>query len=115
MLASNLIQSVELLAAVSRNFAEKCVAGIEADVERCESMVEKSLAMVTSLAPRIGYDPAAAATLWQKMGTISKSSTPQFFSTHPAPENRQQKLTKLATKMAPYYEPDADHPVYVLN
>ena len=60
VLASNLIQSVELLAAVSRNFAEKCVAGIEADVERCESMVEKSLAMVTSLAPRIGYDPAAA-------------------------------------------------------
>jgi fumarate hydratase class II len=60
VLASNLIQSVELLAAVSRNFAEKCVAGIEADVERCESMVEKSLAMVTSLAPKIGYDAAAA-------------------------------------------------------
>jgi len=60
VLALNLIQSVELLAAVSRNFAEKCVAGIEADAERCESMVEKSLAMVTSLAPRIGYDQAAA-------------------------------------------------------
>ncbi len=60
VLAQNLIQSIELLAAVSRNFAEKCVTGIEADEERCQSMVEKSLAMVTSLAPRIGYDEAAA-------------------------------------------------------
>jgi fumarate hydratase class II len=60
VLAMNLIQSIELLAAVSRNFAEKCVTGIEADEERCQSMVEKSLAMVTSLAPRIGYDEAAA-------------------------------------------------------
>jgi fumarate hydratase class II len=60
VLAYNLIQSVELLAAASAMFADKCVAGIEADVERCESMVEKSLAMVTSLAPKIGYDPAAA-------------------------------------------------------
>lgn len=67
------------------------------------------------LAAKAGYDPAAAATLWQKMGSISKSSTPQFFSTHPAPENRQQKLTKLATKMAPYYDPNAHHPVYVLD
>ncbi len=60
VLAANLIQSIELLAAASRNFADQCVAGIEADVERCESMVEQSLAMVTSLAPEIGYDQAAA-------------------------------------------------------
>ena len=60
VLAVNLLQSIELLAAVSNVFQEKCVAGIEADAERCESMVERSLAMVTSLAPRIGYDKAAA-------------------------------------------------------
>ncbi len=60
VLAYNLIQEVELLAAASRVFAEKCVEGIEADKERCESMVEKSLAMCTSLAPLIGYDAAAA-------------------------------------------------------
>ena len=40
-------------------FADKCVEGIEADRERCEEMVEKSLAMVTALAPIIGYDRAA--------------------------------------------------------
>jgi predicted Zn-dependent protease len=67
------------------------------------------------LAAKAGYDPAAAATLWQKMGATSKSETPQFLSTHPAPENRQEKLTKLALKMAPYYESDGDHPVYVLQ
>jgi predicted Zn-dependent protease len=67
------------------------------------------------LAAKAGYDPAAAATLWQKMGATSKSNTPQFLSTHPAPEDRQQKLTKLAVKMAPYYDPQADHPVYELR
>lgn len=67
------------------------------------------------LAAKAGYDPAAAATLWQKMGAESKSGTPQFLSTHPAPEDRQAKLTKLAVKMAPYYDPDAEHPVYPLK
>jgi fumarate hydratase class II len=40
--------------------ADKCVAGLEPDRERCREMVEKSLAMVTALAPKIGYDEAAA-------------------------------------------------------
>ena len=60
VMAYNLLQSVELLAAVSVVFEEKCVRGMEADAERCESMVEKSLAMGTSLAPLIGHDAAAA-------------------------------------------------------
>ena len=67
------------------------------------------------LAAKAGYDPAAAATLWQKMGATSKSGMPKFLSTHPAPEDRQEKLAKLAIKMAPYYSPDADHPVYALH
>ncbi len=67
------------------------------------------------LAAKAGYDPAAAATLWQKMGAASKSSTPQFMSTHPAPDNRQEKLAKLAPKMMQFYHPDADHPIYPLR
>ena len=39
---------------------EKCVIGIEANEARCRELVEKSLAMVTALAPLIGYDAAAA-------------------------------------------------------
>jgi predicted Zn-dependent protease len=66
------------------------------------------------LAAKAGYNPAAAATLWQKMGANSKSRTPQFLSTHPDPENRQAKLAKLEPNMAQFYFPDAEHPVYPL-
>ena len=55
----NLLQSIELLTSASRVFARRCVAGLEADVQKCESNLEKSLAMCTALAPVIGYDKAA--------------------------------------------------------
>lgn len=57
--AHNLLQSIELLTSASRVFARRCVSGLEADVQKCESNIEKSLAMCTSLAPVIGYDKAA--------------------------------------------------------
>ncbi|MCH9650427.1 MAG: class II fumarate hydratase [Deltaproteobacteria bacterium] len=60
VIAYNLLQSIEILANGSSLLAEKCVAGIEANRERNREMVEKSLAMVTSLVPKIGYDAAAA-------------------------------------------------------
>jgi fumarate hydratase, class II len=59
VMAYNLLQSIELLARGSRVFAGRCVDGLEADAERCESNVERSLAMCTALAPAIGYDKAA--------------------------------------------------------
>ena len=59
VMAYNLLQSIELLAAAARVFADRCVAGLEANRERCEGLVEQSLAMCTSLAPIIGYDKAA--------------------------------------------------------
>jgi predicted Zn-dependent protease len=51
------------------------------------------------LATRAGYDPAAAATLWQKMGALPGDRPPEFMSTHPAPENRQAALTALVPEM----------------
>ena len=54
----NLLQSIELLGCAAKVFADRCVSGIEADKERCESLVEQSLAMCTSLVPLIGYDRA---------------------------------------------------------
>jgi fumarate hydratase class II len=60
VMAYDLLQSIDLLAAVTRNFETKLVAGIEADRDRATSLVEQSLAMVTVLAPVIGYDNAAA-------------------------------------------------------
>ena len=59
VMAHNLLESIELLTRGAVNFQEKLVAGLQADRERCESLVEQSLAMVTALAPRIGYDRAA--------------------------------------------------------
>ncbi len=59
VMAHALIESIELLSSAARVFADKCVAGLEANRERCESLVEQSLAMCTSLAPKIGYDAAA--------------------------------------------------------
>jgi fumarate hydratase, class II len=60
VMAYDLLESVELLAAGSRNFAVKLVDGLEADRARAESFVEQSLAMGTALVPEIGYDSAAA-------------------------------------------------------
>src|SRR6267378_2943435 len=57
--AYNLLQAVELLASGSRVFGRRCIAGLEADAEKCESNIEQSLAMCTALAPVIGYDKAA--------------------------------------------------------
>jgi fumarate hydratase class II len=59
LIGTQILESVHLLSAAARNFADACVKGIEADRERCGSLVEKSLAMCTPLAPVIGYDKAA--------------------------------------------------------
>ena len=57
--ACNLLQALELLAAASRVFARRCVAGLEADARRCEGYLEQSLSLATALAPALGYDRAA--------------------------------------------------------
>jgi len=59
VLAHNILESIRLLANAATVFSERCVAGIAANVERCNELVEYSMAMVTSLAPIIGYDRAA--------------------------------------------------------
>jgi fumarate hydratase class II len=59
LIAFNLLQSIEILGNAARLLAERCVEGIEGNRERCEELVERSLAMVTSLVPKIGYDAAA--------------------------------------------------------
>ena len=59
VMALRLLEAITFSASVVKAFTEKCVVGIEANQERCEEMIEKSLAMVTALAPVIGYDAAA--------------------------------------------------------
>ncbi|HEV8132823.1 MAG TPA: class II fumarate hydratase [Acidobacteriota bacterium] len=59
VMAYDLLQSIHLLSSVSRVFADRCVAGITANVEQCQRTVERNLAICTALAPRVGYDKAA--------------------------------------------------------
>jgi fumarate hydratase class II len=59
MIARNVVQSITLLAAAARLFAEKCVDGIEADRETCERYAELTLSAATALNPYIGYDAAS--------------------------------------------------------
>jgi len=59
VIARNLLESIRLLANVTRLFADRCVAGIEADVERCLAYAESSPSLGTSLTPHIGYERAA--------------------------------------------------------
>ncbi len=59
VMAHNLLESIRLLGNVCDVFCVKCVRGIVANEERCRELVELSMAMVTSLAPKIGYDRAA--------------------------------------------------------
>jgi fumarate hydratase class II len=59
LMARNLLQSIKLLASASRLLDEKCVAGIEANREQCETYAELTLSAATALNPHIGYDKAS--------------------------------------------------------
>jgi aspartate ammonia-lyase len=59
VIAHNLLVSMMILTNASRVFAERCVEGIEADAAQCAHWLERSPALVTALAPKIGYAEAA--------------------------------------------------------
>ena len=59
LIAYNLLQSIHLLGNAVNNFSKRCIQGLKADRQRCEEMVEKSLALATALTPKIGYEEAA--------------------------------------------------------
>jgi len=59
VMAYNFLQSVRLMADAARSFADNCVVGIKARVDNIKAGVERSLMLVTALAPKVGYDNAA--------------------------------------------------------
>jgi fumarate hydratase class II len=59
LLAYCMMHSLQLLADVARSFTEHCVEGIRANEKRIQELMERSLMLVTALAPKIGYDNAA--------------------------------------------------------
>lgn len=89
--ASNAVLSVAALSFI--NLPNSRVVEVEADRIGIE------------LAARAGYHPAAAVTLWQKMASVDKSKNKaEFFSTHPAPERRQENLLALGEPMMALYQ-----------
>ncbi|KRH99618.1 peptidase M48 [Curvibacter sp. PAE-UM] len=56
------------------------------------------------LAARAGYDPRAAISLWQKMNQLGGGRPPEFLSTHPSPDSRQQDLARISAVVMPLYE-----------
>ena len=58
VMAYGMLQSIRLLADAARSFTDNCVVGIKANEARIRELMEKSLMLVTALAPHIGYDKA---------------------------------------------------------
>ena len=59
VIAYSMLQSIRLLADAARSFTDNCVVGIRANEPRIRELTERSLMLVTALAPKIGYDNAA--------------------------------------------------------
>jgi fumarate hydratase class II len=59
MIGANILRSIDLLATAMESFATQCVAGLEPNRARIAELVDRSLMLVTALAPEIGYDAAA--------------------------------------------------------
>ncbi len=75
LIIANYLRSVHLLADACESFEEHCARGIEPDLEKIREHVGRSLMLVTALAPRIGYDKAAAiAKKAHKEGTTLKEA-----------------------------------------
>ncbi len=76
LMAHAVLQSIDLLDDACRSFQAHCIEGLEADTRRISDNVERSLMLVTALAPRIGYDKAAAVALaaWREGQTLREAA-----------------------------------------
>jgi len=99
VMAVDLLESIELLAAGSRNFALRLVDGLEADRERAEGFVERSLAMGTALAPEIGY--AKAAELVKRAFASGRTIREVAREDSGIPEGRLAELLDPGTQAGP--------------
>jgi fumarate hydratase class II len=79
VVAHNLLESIRLVGAAAKLFAEKCIDGITANEDRCRAFLENSLAMSTGLVPVIGYEKAAeiAGEAYRKGKTVREIATEQ--------------------------------------
>lgn len=83
VIAYNVLQSIKLLGDAAISFTDKCVVGIEANLERIDELMQRSLMLVTALAPKIGYDNATtvAKTAHKNGTTLREEATKLGFVT----------------------------------
>ncbi len=86
VMAYAMLQSIRLIADAARSFADNCVAGIKANEPRIRELMERSLMLVTALAPKIGYDNAAriAKAAHAKGTTCARRRSPAAMSRRPS-------------------------------
>jgi len=95
-LAYCMMHSIQLMADVARSFTEHCVEGIRADEKRIRDLMERSLMLVTALAPRIGYDNAAkVAKSAHARGTTLKEEAVRLGFVTPAEFDRLVRPDKM--------------------
>lgn len=114
-LASDLAVTGVAIASDSRGLAltgAALAAALAVQMPNSRQMESEADRIGIELAAKAGYDPRTAVTLWQKMAKLGNSRGPEFLSTHPAPENRQQALQALVPQMMPYYEAKGERPSY---
>jgi fumarate hydratase class II len=86
VIAHAMLQSIRLLADVADSFTEKCIVGIEPDRSQMKQHLERSLMLVTALAPHIGYDKASEiAKAAHKNGTTLREEAARLG--HVSPED----------------------------
>jgi fumarate hydratase class II len=96
VLAYDLLQSIRLLADAARSFTDNCVAGIRADEARIRELMERSLMLVTALAPSIGYQRAAEiAKAAHKNGTTLREEALRRGIVSPAEFDRLMRPEKM--------------------
>lgn len=66
LIIRNFLHSLKLLACGCENFAKRCAAGIEPNLERIDKLMRRSLMLVTALAPHLGYLAAEQFDAWVK-------------------------------------------------
>src|SRR5437762_7964770 len=96
VLAYCMMHSIRLLADVTRSFTQHCVEGIRADEKRIRDLMERSLMLVTALAPKIGYDNAAkVAKSAHARGTTLKEEAVRLGFVTPAQFDRLVQPDKM--------------------
>jgi fumarate hydratase class II len=96
VLAYCMMHSMQLLSDVTRSFTEHCIAGIRADEKRIRDLMERSLMLVTALAPKIGYDNAAkVAKSAHARGTTLREEAVRLGFVSPAEFDRLVRPDKM--------------------